>query len=289
MTGMSDRMDEAFAVLGRLVLFALVALLVLFLSGVALKPFLPNGLPTGRDGRVLFAMMVAFGLVVAHIVTVAVSDRGHWWLAGFGEGQWSVRWLLAGPISGVVGVLLGVVVLVLVGALAAVPSPASDAGTFLLDALLLIGVLAAVEELAFRGYLFGVLEVRLGHRTTILLTSLAFALFHSRGALTTGVTLLAAFVAGIFLGVIRWRGGLPAAWLGQLGIVGTQVILLHFPSRGIELGSPPGWRLVSSGADWLSGGSWGVEGGVAVAAGLTVVTFLLFRVPRSFRPTSRYE
>lgn len=80
------------------------------------------------------------------------------------------------------------------------------------------------------------------------------------------------FLAGVRL----TTGSLAAAWLAHLGTNWAQGALLHAPISGLTFLPTPGYRLVPSGPDWLTGGAWGLEAGAATAATLLVITFLLF-------------
>ena len=58
----------------------------------------------------------------------------------------------------------------------------------------------------------------------------------------------------------------------------AQAVVLAAPVSGLALPTP-GYRLVDHGPSWLTGGSWGPEGGLAAAAAMIVTTFLLLRRP----------
>ena len=54
---------------------------------------------------------------------------------------------------------------------------------------------------------------------------------------------------------------------------------LHAPVSGLNLPTP-WYQLADHGPAWLTGGSWGPEGGVGAAVGMLVAIFLLLRRPR---------
>lgn len=147
----------------------------------------------------------------------------------------------------------------------------------------LLGLLvpaALWEELAFRGYLLSVLRERAGTRTALLVTSGLFGLVHWQNAGATVQSTAAVTLAGVFLGVIRLStGSLYAAWAAHLSWNLTMAIVLRTPVSGFELGLP-GYRVVDAGPDWLTGGTWGPEGGAAAMLGLAVGSWYFMRPMR---------
>jgi membrane protease YdiL (CAAX protease family) len=49
---------------------------------------------------------------------------------------------------------------------------------------------------------------------------------------------------------------------------------LHTPVSGLPV-STPGYRVTDAGPDWLTGGSWGPEGGLAAAVGMFSILIYL--------------
>lgn len=134
---------------------------------------------------------------------------------------------------------------------------------------------ALSEETIFRGYLWLILEDRLGHRLTLVLTSLLFALAHGANPAFTPAppVLLNLLLAGLVLGTLRRQTGFAAAvgwhfgWNSGLGgLFGLPVSGLTFPALLRVAGAAP--------AFW-AGGPFGPEGGLAGTVALALSFGLL--------------
>ena len=274
-----ERVDEVLRVVGRLVVLALASAATLFVLGIALKPALPLGLPMGDAGRIIFAIMVGLSLAVGHLVVVVALQRSRWEVAGLGEDGWRPLTLLASIGIGALAVGLPGVVLVLTEQVRLDAGLAGSWGPFALRVLLPAAVFALVEELIFRGYLLGLLADRWGAAIAIAVTSVLFGIVHvpNPGASVTG--LAAVIAAGVLLGAIRLRTmSLAAAWLAHLALNWMQVAVFHAPVPWLEVSSAPGYRMVPVGPGWLTGGSLGLEGGVASVLTIAALTVLVHKV-----------
>lgn len=126
------------------------------------------------------------------------------------------------------------------------------------------------EEVLFRGVLLRSMEELLGTWAAVALSALAFGLIHGTNPHATWWSNLAiALEAGILLGLLYaatrslWLViGFHAAWNVVQGPV------LGVPVSGTPLG-PSLWRAQAHGADWLTGGAFGLE-----ASAVTVVLLL---------------
>jgi membrane protease YdiL (CAAX protease family) len=282
---MSSRLsfvDEVLGAVGRLLVLAAASAGALFIAGIALKPLLPGGLPTGRDGTIFFAILLASAIAVGHLIAAATIERGRWDPTGLGPGAWRPLALLMGPLLGVVAVLAPAVVLLLAGSVGFVPAPGAGWAAFAGNALFAIATLALVEELVYRGYAIGVIAERWGNAAAVLLTTLVAVMTQLFDPTFTGLSVLGVMALTACLGAIRLRtGSVAASWLAHVGFAATQTALLHAPLRGSELPGPPGYALVAGPPAWLTGGAQGLSDGVAVAASLALVTFLVFRPRRA--------
>lgn len=132
-------------------------------------------------------------------------------------------------------------------------------------------IYAVAEESIFRGYLFQTLLRGIGPLATLFLTSLVFALGHLDNPHTTLLSLLNIFLAGVMFGMLYLRIGtlwlpigLHAGWnFGQL--------LFRLPISGSEMSQFSPITASLSGAEWLTGGAFGLEGGVGASAMLLAV------------------
>ncbi len=273
-----DHFGEFLGVLGRLVVFGAVSLGLMLLIGVLLKPVLPSGLPMGDPGRILFALMFALSLMVGHLVIVIAMERTRWEVAGLGVEAWH-------PVDLLVSLAIGILVVGIPGA-AMLGSGvlALDAGVagswmrYALMALLPSAVFAAVEELAFRGYLLGLLAERWGPVVAIGVTTLFYAAWHSLGTPATLTALLSFLCVGALFGVLRLRSkSLMAVWLAHLGINWTQIAVLHAPVGWLRPMEIPQYRATSSGAEWLTGSALGIEAGLAAGTAALIALVLVWR------------
>ncbi|MDH5233339.1 MAG: CPBP family intramembrane metalloprotease [Gemmatimonadota bacterium] len=279
MTAFNERVDEAIGILGRLVAFTAATLLVVFLCGIALKPVFPAGVPPGLEGRVFIAVIVTFALVVAHVVVVALLERAEWQVTGFQVDGWRPLALAIGLIAGLAGVLLPGGILLSTGHIKVITGVPGPWFPFAASSLGVFAALAAMEELIFRGYFFGLLLDRWGPRAAIGCTTAGFALLHFFNPGATAWTLLGVGVAGFFLGMLRYAtGSLAAAWLAHVAINWAQAAVFRIPVSGLHLQLPPGFHGEMQGPAWLTGGAWGLEGGVATAAALLLISLLLLGV-----------
>jgi membrane protease YdiL (CAAX protease family) len=169
-------------------------------------------------------------------------------------------------------------VLLAVGWLRIAPAePGSSLGAAArLTAFLLPAALA--EEVLCRGYLLTVIRDRIGARGAVGVTSLAFGALHVTNPGWTIASLTVVAMAGVFLAAVRLvYDSLYAAWAAHLAWNWVMAVPLHAPVSGLRLESPD-YRTVSAGPEWITGGAWGPEGGIAAVLGmLAVLSFLWAR------------
>lgn len=277
-----ERVDEAMRLVGRLLMFVVVSGVALFIFGMALKPLLPNGLPLGRDGKLIFMILVALAFGIGNVVAALGFERGNWELTGLGDLAWRPLALLGGPLLGSLAVAVPAAALLLFGVVEVVVVPAGSWSGYAGDVLLVVVIVTLAEELAFRGYVFGLLADRWGHLAAVLLTALAAGVLQMRAPESTPATFAAALSLGIFLGAIRSRTeSVAASWLAHFAVFWMHGAVLHGSLRGADLRGPPGYSWVAGDPGWLTGGDAGSAEGAAAVAGLVVVTFLVFRPRRA--------
>lgn len=126
------------------------------------------------------------------------------------------------------------------------------------------------EELLLRGIVLRILERSLGSGAALLLSSLLFGLMHLPGDGFSPLAMATTVVAGLFLGAAflatrrLWLCiALHTGWNFTLGSVFSVAVSGHGQPKGLLLGQ-------LSGPDWLTGGSYGLEGSVLT---LTVLLF----------------
>jgi membrane protease YdiL (CAAX protease family) len=135
---------------------------------------------------------------------------------------------------------------------------------------------AFFEELFIRGYAFAVLRRAAGWKFALITTSIVFGLLHLANPNPDAEAILAVIVAGFFLGVILLvTRSLYAAGAAHFAWNWVMASGFHISVSGLP--SPdPDYRVVDSGPDWLTGGPWGPEGGLAAVVAMFGVLFYLY-------------
>jgi uncharacterized protein len=144
-------------------------------------------------------------------------------------------------------------------------------------ALLLVAALA--EEAMFRGYPLQTLTRARLTVLGILLTSLPFGFVHlGNPNVVPGVTFANTAFAGVWLAAayLRTRSlwfplGVHFGWNWALGWI------FGLPISGLRIVSNPLLIGEDAGPAWLTGGRYGIEGGVACSVALVVSTLFIWR------------
>ena len=205
------------------------------------------------------------GVVIATSATVAIAERGRWPLGLFVSPRLATREFAIGAACGVA----------LIGTCASLIALTTDVrhvrGTGFPWRELVVVFLPAVfhEELLFRGYPYQKLR-RWNPTAALFIAALLFALLHGGNSAVTPLALGNIFLGGLLLGLAYDRFerlwfpiGLHLAWNLTAGpILGDEVSGYFEPqSVLVERGS---------GAVWLTGGHFGIEG----SAWMTLVELL---------------
>ena len=140
-------------------------------------------------------------------------------------------------------------------------------------------VAALAEEAMFRGYGLQTLSRAKLAWLGVLLTSVPFGLVHLNNPnVVRGVTFANTAIAGIWLAAayLRTRSlwlpmGVHWAWNWALGW------FFGLPISGLQLVSNPLLQAQDNGPKWLTGGSYGIEGGVACTIALILFTVFLWK------------
>jgi membrane protease YdiL (CAAX protease family) len=131
------------------------------------------------------------------------------------------------------------------------------------------------EEVVCRGYLLTTLRDSIGVRGAVVATSVLFGLLHVRNAGSTVESIGIVILAGIFLAAVRVVfDSLYAAWAAHVAWNWIMAVPLHAPVSGLAFEAPD-YRTVSTGPAWITGGSWGPEGGLAAALGMVAALIYL--------------
>lgn len=271
--------DEALRVGGRLVALAGCTLVIVFIVGMLLKPVLPAGLPTGRDGRVLLLMIVAIGLALAHVAVIVGFERSRWSVAGLGVSSWRPL-SLVGAIAFGAGASLLAGLGVLVSGLGTLV-PRADGG-WIVHAGRALGdaaMVSLVPALVWHGYAFGLIEERWGRVPASMVTAIGFALALLWSHAMPWMTFLTLVSLGLFLGAVRARtGNIVATWLAQVSYLWVLLAVFHSSDPRFAHLEPPRYALELGGSDLVSGGAWGLSG--SAASGLVLLCLLLVALRR---------
>jgi hypothetical protein len=285
----------------RFLIFVVVYVVLLFLLGTAL--------------RIMYA--------VAHLVVPGISLGPHFQnlvfrllllTASLGAGYVCTRWLeglpwralglwlhagwwrdlLVGSFIGIVSLALAVVIATAGRGLSFTFSGRAIllqvAQTLIFSSILFI-IAALAEEALFRGYPLQTMTRAKLAWLAVFITSVPFAAVHLQNPnVAAGFTFTNTALAGVWLAVayLRTRSlwfplGVHWAWNWALGS------LFGLPVSGInDLAPHPLLRGTDLGPAWLTGGSYGIEGGLACTITLVVSTIFIWRT-RLVRATPEME
>jgi membrane protease YdiL (CAAX protease family) len=233
----------------------------------------------------LECLAVLFGTRYA---CVTIDKRG-WAAVALGSNAWRPSLLGVGALTGALAIAVPTGVLIAIGDLTFVAAPSADAGRTLLLSVAVLAPAALTEELLMRGYPFAVLSETWGWPAAIAITSVIFGVLHLGNPGVTPIAIANVMAAGVFLAGVRIvTGSLAAAWAAHFAWNWTMSAGFHTAVSGLPFGTP-GYRLVDSGPDWLSGGAWGPEGGVVAAGGMigafTGLAWVMGRTRRADTPS----
>jgi membrane protease YdiL (CAAX protease family) len=227
---------------------------------------------------IVHPLVLPAGMLAAHALMLRWFHRGDWSAVGLDRAAahpraWRFAALLA-PLA----IAVPVALLLVAGWLDVARTPD---GSSLAVALRLVAFLvpaALGEELVARGYVFALLREVWGWRWAIAVTSVGFGALHLANPGAHPQAILTVVLAGMFLGfVLVHTASLYAAWAAHAAWNLALSAVLHADVSGVTFGGTPDYKVVDSGPDWITGGPWGPEGGIAAAAGLLVATWLLAR------------
>jgi uncharacterized protein len=196
---------------------------------------------------------------------------------------WAKDFLL-GLILGILAVTIAVVLAMPTGGIGLMFNSVDSWTAILLtfvSSFAVFFVAAAFEEVLFRGYL---LQTLLRSNQTwlgILVTSILFAAVHNDNPSASSFSFLNTFIAGIWFGIayLKTRSlwfvfGLHLAWNWFQGaFYGINV------SGLTQIAPNPLFRAVDTGPIWLTGGHYGIEGGITCTIALIISTLLIWFLP----------
>ncbi len=151
------------------------------------------------------------------------------------------------------------------------------AGTAAL-ACVFFALAAMTEELLFRGYPFQTLIQGITALPAIIVMSGIFGIAHAMNPHATPLSIANVILAGIWLSLayLKTRSlwlpwGLHFAWNF------TQTTVYGFPTSGLQFVDRTLWVVGQTGPDWITGGSFGPEGGVLATLALLAGTWYVMK------------
>jgi membrane protease YdiL (CAAX protease family) len=274
----------------RLVIFIVVYLCILFLlSSLArlLYAFALNAIPDriGHDflQNVVFRLILLVTALAAGYICTRGLERLPWRALGLWFHSGWLRDLGFGSLLGFLSLALATAIATAGGGLSFSISGRAALGA-VFQTLLFTGVLfiiaALAEEALFRGYPLQTLARANFAGLGVLLTSVPFAAVHLQNPnVVAGFTFINTALAGIWFAFayLKTRSlwfplGIHWAWNWALGS------FFGLPVSGLSnLAPQPLMRGADHGPAWLTGGSYGIEGGVACTVTLIISTIFIYR------------
>lgn len=201
---------------------------------------------------------------------------------GFTE-NW-LKDLIFGLIIGAVSILLAALIAFSGGGLKFEFNQTANGSAILLTlgATLLIFIFGAIsEETLFRGYILQTLFRARFVWLAIFLTSLLFASAHNNNPGANPLSWLNTLIAGIWFTIAYYKTrtlwlpfGLHLMWNWMQGAI------LGIPVSGLEQLTPaPLFHSADAGPVWLTGGNYGIEGGIACTIILILATIFIWLAP----------
>ncbi len=154
--------------------------------------------------------------------------------------------------------------------------PLSEAGKIFLNSAALYLVVGYGEEVLFRGYLFQTFVEGTNKVIATVLLSLLFAVAHGNNPNVSLFGLINVGLAGIWLSIAYFKT--KALWLPiglHISWNFTQGFVYAYPVSGTTSTGTQIGTAVVSGPEWLTGGSFGPEGGALATLMLIAGTLLI--------------
>lgn len=231
-------------------------------------PLLWLAVKSGHPFRVdTYAQLV--GAVAATALMLRLVDQHGWGAIDLARSAANVRAFVVGWCAGGFTITIACATLFILGMFRFLPAASSTTwlGAAVRATLILLPA-AMAEELICRGYVLTVIRDSAGARIAVVTTSVIFGLLHLANPGATAMSVTVVTLSGICLATIRLAmNSLYAAWMAHFAWNWVMAVPLHAPVSGIDF-EAPWYRAVTSGPAWISGGTWGPEGGLVAALGM---------------------
>jgi membrane protease YdiL (CAAX protease family) len=266
--------------IARAVAFLLLLFLIQAVIVVVLGAPIAWLIAASGDRMMIDSLILVIAALTATTIMLRSIDVRSWRDVGLARESVSPRAIVGGWCLGGAAIGLACGVLLLAGWLRIEPSaPGSSLAAAGRISLFLLPA-ALGEELVCRGYLLTTFRDGIGVWRAVAITSLLFGLAHLLNQGVTAESFLNVTLAGVYLAAIRVAfDSLYAAWAAHAAWNWVMAVPLHASVSGLQLAAPD-YRTVSHGPDWLTGGAWGPEGGIAAAIGMLAGLAYLHRTRR---------
>jgi membrane protease YdiL (CAAX protease family) len=212
--------------------------------------------------------VIVLAFLGAHWIMLRLVERRSWTDVGLASHAARPALFARGFLFGALAIGIPILLLIAIGWLRWTAAPRTSWVAASVRVSMVLIPAAFYEELATRGYIFAALRDAFDTRAALVITSIGFGLLHLRNAGATVESIALVILAGFFLGgVLIATRSLYAAWMAHFAWNWTMAVLFHTAVSGIPLESPD-YRYVDAGPDWVTGGVWGPEGGVAGGLGM---------------------
>jgi CAAX protease family protein len=285
----------------RVLIFALLFLILSILMGIAagIGSKLTLQLAPSREvahyiENFIFRLAVLSAALLAGYICTRWLEGLPWRALGLWFHAGCLRDLFIGSLIGTASLAMATAIATTGGGLSFTVSARAAlfqvAETLVFSAVLFI-LAALAEEALFRGYPLQTLTRANLAWLGVFLTSVPFAAVHLKNPnVAAGFTFINTALAGVWLAVAYLRTrtlwfplGVHWAWNWALGS------LFGLPVSGItDLAPYPLLRGTDLGPAWLTGGTYGLEGGVACTITLVISTIFIWRT-RLVRATPEME
>ena len=262
---------------------AMILITAVLRIGYMLFHTVTPALPYAKELEELVSRVaLILGALVAGYLCVRFLEGLPWRSLGLTIHSGWLRDFLIGSVVGIVS--LGVAVLIAVAGggirLNLTASPATAVVRTLVGSSVIFVVAALAEEAMFRSYFLQTFTRARLVVFGVVITSVAFASLHLGNPNVVPAAVVNTAIAGVWLAVayLRTRSlwlplGVHWSWNWALDS------LFGLPVSGMRIGTHSLITGTDLGPAWLSGGSYGIEGGVACTITLILSTLSLWRAP----------
>lgn len=246
-----------------------------------------NSLGINRDGLLLWGADIFFSLVLATVlgwVLGRVLEGLPLKALGWAFHRGWVRDLSLGLVIGAATLAFACLVCVALGVMSFAPNESAGSSaigiTLIISAVMFI-LGAAAEEALFRGYLLQTFARENLAWVAIIFTSIFFAAAHLANPNFSALAMINTMLAGLWFSAAYLKT--RSLWL-PFGVHFTwnwfQGAIFGIPVSGItRVTTAPLLQQTDSGPAWLTGGSYGIEGGIVCTIALLLSTVLIWFLP----------